>query len=1145
MKAHTRRLLIALGLCVALLLAGRQLLPAALAQQSAPDGLERGFIDPPPEARPHAYWLWLNGYVHAATADEELAGMKAAGLSGVLLFDMGARGDKAAQPPAGPPFLSDAWLKQFRASVARAKQLGLQVDFSIISSWDLGGHWIEPRHASMGLYPTEATLEGGKSIDVTLPFPIAPPAATQGADGKPAFWRDVTVLAVRNAQRSAGHDIILRLDPEGVHRLREVVFDNGNPGQAAITATLTPTRAFSVAVSTTGARDGDFREALRGTLAAQTGPQRFAFQAGSEARYVRLRLLSGHDATRPRWTLGEFAVLDERGANVAAARVADTRRNGALIVRATTPLGYDAEWNLDNLHDGDAEGSRGVFATAGLPPFVLSKSNEVVDVTARVEGDRLRWDAPAGRWTILRYVCLNTGERLKVPSPASDGWATDHLNPAATRAHLDYVISRLRATFGNDLRASGLANLYLPSYEVRGPIWSPGFTAEFQRRRGYEMTRFIPAIFGATVDDEETTRRFLFDYRKTLGEVLIDAYYNAASQAAHQAGLGVKSEAGGPGPPVHNVPVDALLANAAVDEIQGEFWPFWPHADGLWVVKETAAAGHVYGKSRVHMEAFTSNEAWREGPQDLKASADRVFIEGGNHMVWHTSTHAPPDAGRPGWVYGAGTHLNRNVTWWPQAKPFLDYLARASFLLQRGQFVADALYYYGDGGYKFVGPRHTDPGGLGAGYDYDVANSDVILHRLAVRDNRLVLPDGMSYRLLILPEAEEMNPAVLAKIEQLVGAGATVIGPKPLRAHGLEGAPASDARVRELADKLWGELDGRTKQRRAYGKGHIVWGESPRHVLTEMKIAPDCIAPPGIDYIHRRDGAAEIYFVRNREAQAAQVTIKFRVADQEPELWDAQTGRIQHIAIYRRTTQGIELPVALAAHGSIFVVFRRPARAAAITSVAPAAKILLRDNAPVLETESNGRFAVTRADGRQQTIEVSGLPVPLPLDGAWSVEFEEGRGGPKRINNFSLGSWTRQADPALRFFSGTAHYRKTFTLPTGWKKSGQRVALDLGNLWTIGEAWLNGSSLGVLWTQPFRVDCTEALREGANELTVAVTNTWFNRLVGDAALPAAERTTRTNIVASGGQPWAKLAPLDSGLFGPVRLIAVAQTPIAR
>jgi hypothetical protein len=551
------------------------------------------------------------------------------------------------------------------------------------------------------------------------------------------------------------------------------------------------------------------------------------------------------------------------------------------------------------------------------------------------------------------------------------------------------------------------------------------------------------------------------------------------------------------------------------------------------------------------MEAFTSNEAWREGPQDLKPAADRVFCEGGNHMVWHTWAHAPSEAGLPGWSYYAGTNINRNITWWPKARPFIDYLSRSSYMLQRGRFVADVLYYYGDGGYKFIGPRRNEPA-LGPGYDYDVTNSDVILNRLEARDGRLVTPDGTSYAVLVLPDGEEMRPEVLAKIEKLVAAGATVVGPKPLRSAGLEGYPASDATVRELAGRLWGDLDGREKKVRTYGKGRIIWGEPLRQALTGMNIQPDFVAPEGLDFIHRRDGDAEIYFVRNKQPQPVNVNARFRVSGREPEFWDPRTGHIERAAVYSLTKdgvkEGIEVPIDLAANGSVFVVFRRPARTDAITAVTHGARVAMRGDAPQIEVSRNGSYTVTRANGRRQTVQVSGVPAPITLDGEWNLEFEKGRGAPERLRIPSLtshGSWIRQSDPAVKFFSGTARYRKTFTLPPEWNAGGHRVYLDFGALWTIGEAWLNGKPLGVLWTAPFQADCTSALQNGSNELIVEITNTWYNRLVGDAALPADKRITHTNVGTSGGKPWANLEPLDSGLFGPVRLVAVAQKPITR
>lgn len=1110
---------------------------------AAVDPLEAGFLTPPMEARPHTYWLWMNGYMHAPSALEELRAMKEAGLGGVLLFEMGARGDKSAFPPPGPAFLSEPWIAQLKLAVGEARRLGLQVDMSVISSWDLGGPWIEPRHATMALYATETTVDGGRETDVTLPFPTPERAAPLGADGRPAFWTDVAVLALRAPRRLPAHEFVFRLEPAGLNALSAVVLDQGRPNAAAeLAATMTPVKAFAVDVSTTGARDADFAPVLEANLAAAAGPQRFALPAGTKATHVRLRLLSGHAAGRPSWTLGEFEVRDTAGRNLAASHAVNSERDGAQLVRAPMPLTY-YDWKAGNIHNGALTGPGGVFATAGLPSFDVTSARDFIDVTAKVDREgRLRWAAPPGSWTILRYVCAVTGEKLKVPSPASDGYASDHLNPEATRVHMNHVIAQLKKGFGGDLAQSGITNCYLASYEVVGKVWSPVFAGEFKRRRGYELTPYLPAIFGARIGGAETTERFLHDYEKTLGEVFVDAYYRTAAEVAHAAGLQIKSEAGGPGPPIHTPPVDALLANGAIDNVQGEFWPFRPESDALNVIKEPASAAHIYGKRRAHLESFTSFHHWAEGPQDLKESADRVFCEGGNHFVWHTWTHQSPEAGTPGWVYGAGTHLNRNVTWWPQAPAFLAYLARGSFLLQRGHFVADVLYYYGDRGASFVGPRRN-PAGLGPGYDYDVTNADVILHRLSVRNGRLTLPDGMSYGVLVLPERDDISPAVLARIERLVAEGATVIGRRPLHASGLEGFPGSEARVQQLAAQLWGELDGRARTMRAHGRGRIVEGKTERDVLGTLGLGPDFVAPAALDFTHRREGETDIYFVRNREPTAFTGSATFRVRDRAPEWWDPRTGTIADAAMFRRTSGGVELPLTLAPRGSIFVVFRRAAPADAIAAITPAAGIERRGSRSLLVTDRAGDYTTTTAGGERREWRVPALPEPLALDADWTVEFASPLGAPPPLALPRVGPWTRTTVPELRYFSGSGKYRQSFLLPAGWRARAPRVELDLGRLWSIGEVWVNGQPLGVVWTAPFRVDCTAALRDGRNEVVVEVSSPWHNRLVGEARglLP---RRTKTNIQQSQRKSWKDLEPMEAGLFGPVRLIPIAALPLS-
>ncbi len=1117
---------------------------------AATDDLAAGFRTPPMEARPHTYWLWMNGHMHAPSALEELRAMKTAGLSGVLLFEMGARGDKAAFPPPGPAFLSDAWLAQLKLAVGEARTLGLQVDMSVISSWDMGGPWIEPRHACMALYATETTVTGGTKLDVALPFPTPERAAPLASDGRPAHWTDVAVLALRSPHRLPAHEFVLRLDPPGDHALTEVVLDQGRPNAPAeLAATMTPVREFTVAVSAAGTGQGDFKEVLRGSLAAAAGPQRFKLPAGTQGRHVQLRLLSGHDAARPRWTLGEFEVIDATGRNAAGSHSVNRLVDGALTVRAPMPLTY-YDWKAGNINNGSVTGAGGVFCTYGPPPFDITDPRELIDITAHVDrAGRLRWDAPSGAWTIQRYVCMVTGEKLKVPGPASDGLASDHLNAEATRVHMNHVVAQLKTGLGDDLAGSGLRNLYLASYEVVGKVWSPVFAGEFKRRRGYELTRYLPAIFGAQVGNAEATERFLFDYQKTLGEVVVDAYYRTAAEVARAVGLDIKSEAGGPGPPIHTPPIESLQAYGAIGSVQGEFWPFRPTSDGLNVIKEPASAAHIYGIRRVHLESFTSSRHWGEGPQDLKESADRVFCEGGNHFVWHTWTHNSPEAGVPGWVYGAGTHLNRNVTWWPQAPAFLSYLSRGSFLLQRGLFVADVLYYYGDGGANFVGPRRNPPT-LGPGYDYDVTNAEVILNRLSVRDGRLTLPDGTSYAVLVLPERVDIHPAVLARIEKLVAEGATVIGPRPLRASGLEGFATSDARVKEIAARLWADLDGRERTSRPHGAGRVVQGKTEREVLAEIKIPPDFTAPTALDFTHRRDGDTEIYFVRNKGTTAFVGTAVFRAGPKAPEFWDPRTGTIAPAGMFWRTEGGIEVSLQLAPMGSTFVVFRGRLPANTIASVTPSATIERSGDEARLVTEKSGSYTVAFGSGMRCEIKVATLPGLLMLDSDWTVDFSSSAGAPARLSLQRVGPWTQSAVPEVKYFAGTAKYRRTFALPDGWRAHAQRVELDLGRLWAIGEVWVNGRSLGVVWTHPFRVDCTTALRDGANELVVDVVGTWHNRLVGEAR-GAVPRWTKTHVTSSQrglgkdmqSGPWKTLDPIDAGLFGPVRLIPLAVQPV--
>jgi len=1132
---------------------------------SIEDPLVAGFLDPPKEAWPSAYWLWLNGYVNRDYVERELKDMHDTGIRGVCIFDMGARGDKAAAPPVGPPFMGDQSVEDIAHAVRVAERLGMDVELSVASSWDMGGSWVEPRHGSMGLFHTEVNVEGPTAFDQVLPFPPLPAKAPRDTNGNPAFYKDVAVLAIPAEKRVPGHDFVFKLDPPGVHTLSHAVLYNTTSDDPKRHGKLHLfTKEFSIAVSETTPAYGAFREVLRASLEPNTEAQRFDLPA-TKARYARLRILGGRNERFDRVQLGEFELYNTEDVNVVISHVADRSRDGAELIGYRSSLGYDRTWSSGNINDGSTSGAHGGWSSAGPPPLFVEDPDSIVDLTDRIDAEgRLKWQAPAGQWVIMRFVCTNTGERLKVPSPNSDGLATDHLSREATLAFLNHLTARLKTKLG-DLSETALKYLYLASYEVRGPIWTPDLIEQFKGYRGYDMKPYLLALSGSVVVNDEVTARFIYDYRKTLGDLLVDAYYRAAVESAHAAGLGIESEAGGPGPPIHQVPVDALKAQGAIDEVRGEFWPKRPDADRMWVVKETACAAHIYGKRRVHMEAFTSMHHFQDGPIDLKPSADRAFCEGTNHFVWHTSSHLPPEAGKPGWVYLAGTHITPNLVWWPKAKPFLDYLARCSFLLQQGHFVADVCYYYGDQGYNFVLPKRTDPL-PGYGYDYDVTNREVILTRMSVRDGRIVLPDGMSYAILVLPDRPDIDLDVLKKLEQLVRDGAIVVGPKPTQTNGLTDYPRRDEEVRLIADRLWGPCDGKTVLYQKYGKGRIIWGRTPREVLEDLGVGPDFrVERPeddvDLDLIHRRTADADIYFVRNKKPSSKDIWARFRVDGRVPEFWDPASGRITPQYDYRATDNGVSLSLRLAPHGSIIVVFRAPAddngpaslyrgsfrRAAEKADnttgefVSGPSRVIDWDGtqAKVMVLQAGEFVLLTRIErgphGQIASFSIS-LPEPIGLTGPWDVRFADSFGASHATTFDRLISWTDHPKHEIRYFSGMARYERNFDLPADWVAKDRRVLLDLGRLWAVGEVFVNGESTGALWKPPYVVDITDAARSGSNELAVEVVNTWSNRLVGDARLPKEERKTRTNVQHTGGKSWKDTPLLESGLFGPVRVV---------
>ncbi len=824
----------------------------------------------------------------------------------------------------------------------------------------------------------------------------------------------------------------------------------------------------------------------------------------------------------------------------------------------------------------------------------------VINLTEQLDAEgKLHWDVPEGDWVILRMAHALGGRPRLLTGPGPGGPMLDHLSAEAMDLHFQATVEKLAADVGLHTGKT-FTFVECDSCDFGTVNWTGRFMEEFQRRRGYDMTPYLPALTGCIVENPdaterllpeelqqrerfeknhplpvmtgrivenpEATERFLFDFRQTISDCIADNHYGCFRELCRKRGLKFMSEAGGPPPG----PINALRCLSRTEIPMGEFWA----QEHTLNIRGAASAAHTNGVRLVAAEAFTSWEHWTQSPQDLKPFVDRAFCEGLNQCWIHGFSTSPPEAGKPGYVFYAGTHFEPNITWWEQSECLTDYLARCQFLLQQGLPVADVLCYYGEHAPNFMPPNreywYELCPSLGDDYACDFADIETLLDRLKVEDGRLVLPDGMSYKLLVYPEAiakgfpchgELIRPELAQKLLELVSEGATVVWPRPSFSPGLRDYPRCDARVAEIVRELWGPDETPTGDRRI-GRGRIIWGKTPREVLLGDGVLPDFSHQPmpevpsqRLAYCHRRVGDVEIYFVANRDrTRAIDAVARFRVTGKAPELWHPDSGMLQPQIVYSDDGERTWMPLRLPPAGSAFVVFRLPAENERIVQVVRNGETLFSSNedAPIDlsclefvagEQQPNaaialksGSYTFCNSAGKTLTKSVRTLPNPRNLSGPWQLEFPD-----REIMLDELRSWTAHDQPEIRYFSGTATYRTDISIPKGNVDKTLRVYLDLGTVKNLAEVRLNDQECGLLWKEPFRVDVTESLRPGKNLLEVKVTNLWPNRLIGDAFLPEEQRTTHTNMRVFGRNS----ALLDSGLLGPVRLHAAKRIDLDR
>jgi hypothetical protein len=811
------------------------------------------------------------------------------------------------------------------------------------------------------------------------------------------------------------------------------------------------------------------------------------------------------------------------------------REIAVLACRLSDQPEKDAKGDAEQWGFKTANVMKPSYATGGLDvfyrisPVVSGKEflqpSAVVDISDKMKADgRLDWDAPAGRWLVLRfgYTILNTA-------------CPDFFRRDALDYHLSQSVEKLIPIAGKHIGKSW-THLHEDSYENEPQTWTPAFREEFCRRRGYDMTRWLPVLAGRLVENPMLSDRFLHDFRSTISDLYVENHFEHFAKRVSDLGLTYSTE-GGYG--WASAIADGLRIEAFADAPMGEFWHAQlhpvsgkrldhqfqihgldprdptahraiPYGFGLNSVRLAASAAHIYGKPFCQAEAFTS---YTEGgydlcnpPFSLKATADRAFCDGLGRVAFHVYDLQTSDDSKPNQVWlGVGIQFNRNITWWNQAKDFTDYLSRCQLMLRRGKFVADFAYWTGDTMPYECPDRLAMRPALPRGCNADLVNTDVLMNRLTVRDGRLTLPDGLSYRYLVMPPTRDtIEPASLRKIKELIEAGATVaLGPRPVSAAGLQNYPKCDEEVQKLAQEIWGTTESPSRGERFLGKGRVVWGRDLAEVLKTDGIPQDVTiddkaVQADFEWIHNRDGDRDIYFISNQSDRDHEVEIRLRTSG-ESWLWDPVWGTRDMLLGCDIQHDSTVVPLRFAARQSYFLVFE---------SAWP---------------------ALPKPPGSHNFNNIK--PVST-LDGPWKVTFDPKWGGPANVVFDELDDWTKRPEEGIKFYSGTATYRKTFDLPKNLaaKQSSSPIYLDLGVVNDLAEVRLNGNRLGVVWTAPWRIDIRGAVKDQGNELEIDVVNQWPNRLIGDSILRAGKQFTKSNY---------KLKPQDSllpsGLLGPVTL----------
>tara|TARA_S200000501_G_scaffold195755_1_gene184326 strand:+ start:20139 stop:23453 length:3315 start_codon:yes stop_codon:yes gene_type:complete len=1055
--------------------------------------LDIDFISPPETIQTSVYWYWISDNISKEGVVRDLKSMKAAGINRAFIGNIGL--DDV--PYGNVKMLSDEWWEIIHEALKTATKLNIEIGIFNSPGWSQsGGPWVKAENSMRYLISSETRISGPIKLSKTLKKPheifqdvrvVAYPAPDNGND----------VLNISNSNIDSKSKLLniskafdgnlktgFTFPSEG----KFIIDIRANEFFTARSLSISSIEVPMMANIQFQARnnDGIFQtikvfEMDRSHSDIKVGFVPWAPVVISFPKVISkdFRLIIDYQNKQNEWVYP----LNKKLSGISEITISGTPRveryaEKTLAKMFSSPLPYWDEYQWDQ---------QAIVDNKRLVVDPL----KVVDISKFLSSDGiLNWDVPDGDWIIQRSGMTPTGIKNGPASPEATGYEVDKMSKKHVETHFYGHIGELLERIPKEDRKS-FKVVVLDSYEKGAQNFTDGFLEEFKKTYDYDPLPFLPVYQGTVVDSQKASDRFLWDMRRLVANKIAYDYVGGLREVSHNHNLTTWLENYG-----HwGFPGEFLMYGGQTDELSGEFWSEGTLGD----VENRAAssAGHIYGKSKISAESNTSaSKSFYRYPGIIKKRSDRFFAVGINNTLLHVYITQPYEDKSPGMNAWFGTEFNRKNTWFSQIDVYIEYLKRTNFLLQQGLNVADIAYFIGEDTPKMTGV--TDPS-VPIGYQFDYMNAEVILKYMSVKDGLITLPHGTQYKIMVLPKLKTMRPEILKKINQLVNEGAVILGPPPNSSPSLQNQPQADIEIKHLAEELWGEVDGVKIKSRKVGKGLIINGMDMKEAFALIDVAPDVKLPEdnSIHYAHRSFNGHEIYFLTNQTNQIQTITPEFRVSNLQPELWLATTGERRILPAFEIKRNTTAVPLKLEPYESVFLVFRS-----------------LTDNPKLNDINQN-------------------YPKPEIIQNInknWLVTFDPEYRGPENSVIFpELIDWTISDDDKIKYYSGTAFYKNTFTIPN--LKENEKITIDIGNFTAMAKVRINGQYAGGLWTPPHQLNVSDLVKEGENEIEIEIVNTWVNRIIGDMQLPKKDRQIWTVV-----NPYNANSPLQSsGLFGPVSI----------